>query len=126
MIIPEERARPTIGRATSTCRPLHRAIVSATPDMRGIVADGRRRRLHLALLDAGEDDRSGEIDPVEAVAAEKIRQASSLDEAFLHLRPDEQAITLAKRALFDSLSLLAPLDGSSPTTEGIPSNAPGA
>ena len=126
LIIPEERTRPMIGRATSTCRPLHRAIVSTVPDMRGIVADSRRRRLHLALLDAVEEEKAGEVDPVEAVAAEKIRQASSLDEAFLHLRPDEQAIALAKRALFDSLSLLAPSDRSSPTTEGIPSNASGA
>ena len=87
-----------------------------------MVSDSRRRRLHLALLDAPEDDRSGEIDPIEAVTAEKIRIAKNLDEAFFHLRPDEQAIALAKRALFDSLSLLAPLDRPSPSSDGISLN----
>jgi membrane glycosyltransferase len=124
LIIPEERARPMIGRATSTCRPLHRAIVSTAPDMRGLVADDRRRRLHLALLDA-PDEKSGEVDPLEAVTAEKIRQARSLDEAFVYLRPDELAIALAKRALFDSLSMLAP-DRPSPAGEGIRPSASGA
>jgi membrane glycosyltransferase len=118
LIIPEERARPTIGRATSTCRPRHRAIVSATPDMRGMVADSRRRRHHLALLDAAEEEKAGEVDPLEAVTAEKIRQAQSLDEAFGYLRPDELAITLAKRTLFDSLSMLAP-DRVAANGEGI-------
>jgi membrane glycosyltransferase len=103
LITPEERVRPTIGRVTSTRRSLHRVSMSSPPDMRSIVAEDWRQRVHLALVDSPEDEGSGEIDAVEAVAEAKINRARNLDEALTRLRPDEQAITLARPLLFSRL-----------------------
>jgi membrane glycosyltransferase len=107
LVTPEERIVPEILRVRAVCQPLHRVAVLATPDVRGFVADDCRRRFHLVLLDPAEDEASGEIDPLEAVAAAKIGRARSLDEAVSILRPDEQSIALARPELFNRLSSLA-------------------
>ena len=107
LITPEERVRPTIGRVTSTRRPLHRATISSHPGMRSVVAEDWRQRVHLALVDNVEDERSEDVDPVEAVAEAKISRARDLDEALTRLRPDEQAIALARPILFSRLCGLA-------------------
>jgi membrane glycosyltransferase len=104
---PEEIARPEIGRAAMRRRPAHRSVVAASPDIRSLVSDDWRRRYHLALVDAGKDRRRGEIDPVEAIAAAKLGEARTLDEALDYLGPDEQAVALATPALFERLSLLS-------------------
>jgi hypothetical protein len=57
----------------------------------------------LALVEGVEDEWSGDVDPVEAVAEAKINRARSLDEALTRLHPDEQAITLARPLLFSRL-----------------------
>ena len=103
LITPEERVRPKIGRRTSTRRPLHRATISTLPDMRCIAAEDWRQRVHLALVDNADDEASCEVDAVEALAEAKISRARSLDEALTRLRPDEQAITLARPLLFSRL-----------------------
>ena len=59
--------------------------------------------VHLALVDKVDDEGSVDVDPVEAVAEAKINRARSLDEALNRLRPDEQAITLARPLLFSRL-----------------------
>ena len=104
---PEELARPEIGRAALRRRPVHRSIVAATPDIRGLVRDDWRRRHHIALVDSGRDRRRGEVDPVEALAAAKLGEARTLDEALAYLGPDEQAVALATPHLFERLSLLS-------------------
>jgi membrane glycosyltransferase len=104
---PEELAHPEIGRAALRRRPAHRSIVAATPDIRGLVGDDWRRRHHLALVDSTKDRRRGEVDPVEAIAAAKLGEARTLDEALAYLGPDEQAVALATPALFERLSLLS-------------------
>ena len=116
LITPEERVRPTIGRRTSTRRPLHRATISTQPDMRGVVgADWRR--VHLALVDNADDEASCEVDAVEALAEAKISRARNLDEALTCLRPDEQAITLARPLLFSRLCGLP--QGAAPKTSRV-------
>jgi len=82
-------------------------IVAATPDIRGLVRDDWLRRHHIALVDSGRDRRRGEVDPVEALAAAKLGEARTLDEALAYLGPDEQAVTLATPHLFERLSLLS-------------------
>jgi membrane glycosyltransferase len=104
---PEERAVPEILRVRSVCQPLHRVAVLATPDMRALVADDQRRRLHLVLLDNADDEATGDIDPLEAVAAAKIGRATCLDDAVAGLLPDEQAVALSRPVLFNRLSSLA-------------------
>jgi membrane glycosyltransferase len=104
---PEELAHPQIGRAALRRRPAHRSIVAATPDIRVLVGDDWRRRHHLALVDSTKDRRRGEVDPVEAIAAAKLGEARTLEEALAYLGPDEQAVALATPALFERLSLLS-------------------
>jgi membrane glycosyltransferase len=109
LVTPEERVVPLIGRATLSYGPRHRTALSLLPDIRCLVSEQQRRRLHLALLDQA-DDRPGDIDPVEAVAAAKIGRARNLEEALAYLLPDEQAIALAMPALFTQLTSLPPAE----------------
>ena len=106
LITPEERVRPTIGRRTSTRRPLHRAPLAALPDMRSIIVEDWRQRVHLALVDNPDEETSGDVDPVEAVAEAKIARARCLDDALKRLRPDEQAVSFARPMLFSRLCTL--------------------
>ena len=105
LITPEERALPVIGRESSSCRIHHRVALSTTPDIERLVVEDQRRRLHLALLDT-QPSAAHDIDPIEAVAAAKINQAGSLQEALASLMPDEQAIALAAPHLFAKLTSL--------------------
>jgi membrane glycosyltransferase len=105
LITPEERALPLIGRESSSCRIHHRVALSTTPDIERLVVEDQRRRLHLALLDT-HPSTGREIDPIEAIAAAKINQAESLQEALASLMPDEQAIALAVPHLFTKLTSL--------------------
>jgi membrane glycosyltransferase len=123
LITPEERVRPTIGRITSTRRPLHRAIISSHPGMRGVVAEDWRRRVHLALVDKVEDESLADVDPVEALAEAKINRARNLDEALNRLRPDEQAITLARPLLFSRLCGLPQVSPQGANTNVSPPSA---
>jgi len=106
---PEESAPPKIGSEVLTVRPIHRAIVRTSPDIRVIVSDDWRRQLHLALVDVANDRQRGDIDPVTAVAAAKLGEAESLDEALASLKPEEQAVALATPILFTRLSDLGAL-----------------
>ncbi len=111
LVTPEESAPPKIGSEVLTVRPIHRATVSSTPDIRNLVQDAWRRQLHLALVDTVSDRPRGDIDLVQAVAAAKIGEAESLDEALASLRPEEQAVALATPILFTRLSDLGALNG---------------
>lgn len=126
LITPEERVRPTIGRLTSTRRPLHRATISSRPDLKAIVAEDWRRRVHLALVDSVEEASSADVDSVEALAEAKISRARNLDEALKRLRPDEKAIALARPLLFSRLSRLAQTPPSPPASAGLEAGPPKA
>jgi membrane glycosyltransferase len=110
LITPEERNRPTIGRATMVRRPRHRATVSTTPDVKSLILDDSHRNMHLALVYDADEETRGEIDPVEAMAAARIDRARTLEEALSHLRPEELSIALAAPNLFKRLSALAAAD----------------
>ena len=103
---PEERTAPVIARAALATRLPHRVAVAATPDLPGFIRDASRRRLHLALVDQPRERPRGQIDPVEAMAAAKIGEARSLDEALSYLGPEETAVTLASPALVERLGAL--------------------
>ena len=75
--------------------------------MADVVGDERRRGMHLALVDGEGERRRGEVDPVEAVAAAKIGEARTLDEAISYLAPEERAIILATPSLIRRLGELA-------------------
>ena len=74
--------------------------------MRSIIVEDWRQRVHLALVDNPDDEASGDVDPVEAVAEAKIARARCLDDALKRLRPDEQAVSFARPMLFSRLCTL--------------------
>jgi membrane glycosyltransferase len=114
---PEESAPPRIGSQVLTVRPIHRAIVARSPDIRVIVSDDWHRQLHLALVDVANDRQRGDIDTVTAMTAAKLGEAESLDEALASLRPEEQAVALATPTLFTRLSDLGALSVKAKTPE---------
>jgi membrane glycosyltransferase len=103
---PEEHEKPAIGRVAHSCRTVHRAVVETTPDLGRLVRDDKRRRAHLALVEGSHERPRGQVDPVEAVAAFKIAEARTLDEAIAYLGPEEQAFALATPSLFERLGAL--------------------
>jgi membrane glycosyltransferase len=100
---PAEKVRPAIARKALAVRRPHRLAVAAAPDFRSLIKDNGRRLAHLALVDRAHAHARGDIDPVEAVATAKIRDAQTLDEALSYLGPEERAITLASPSLVERL-----------------------
>ena len=103
---PEEARPPAIERRALRARAAYRMLAAVAQDMRAMVRNEWRRRHHLAIVDTGGARKPGDIDPVEAVVAAKVREANSLDEALAYLLPEEQAVALGTPALFERLSLL--------------------
>ena len=104
---PEEADKPPVEQAADLARAVYRDSLAKLPGFVEHLADDRRRRMHLALIDRPRYRARGKIDAVEALAAVKIDEAGSLEEAVSFLAPDEQAITLATPALFERLGRLA-------------------
>ena len=104
---PEEGSRPVVERAAVRARAAHRFAMAEGQDIRTFLADHSRRRHHLAIVDSRGHRRPGEVDPMEAVVAVKVNEATTLDEALAFLRPEEQAVALGTRALFEKLSSLS-------------------
>jgi membrane glycosyltransferase len=104
---PEEGSRPAIERTAVRTRAAHRFARAEGQDIRAFLSDTYRRRHHLAIVDSHRGRRLGEVDPVEAVVAVKVSEATTLDEALAFLRPEEQAVALGTPALFERLSSLS-------------------
>lgn len=103
---PEETVEPAICRSAREARAVYVDIVSATPDLARIVADERLRRAHVLLADAPMQRVRGRIDPVEAVAAAKIGEASSVSEALSFLTPEDRWAVLGAPVLLERLAAL--------------------
>ena len=63
--------------------------------------------VHLALIDRVPSRPRGEVDTIEATAAMKIQEATSISEAVSYLNLREQALVLATPELFTALSNLS-------------------
>ena len=103
---PEETRVPAIARAAEAAFPLYRDALARTPDLVDVVADARLLERHLALTDRALPRPGGEVDPVEAVAEKKSRDACGLGPAVASLTPQERARVLALPALLRLLARL--------------------
>jgi membrane glycosyltransferase len=106
LAIPEEMSEPPIETQAAARRPVYREIVASGHDVIRLLRDERRRRIHLALVDRHLDRQRGHIDPTEAIAAAKIAEARSVEEALSFLDSREQVTALATPELCERLAAL--------------------
>jgi membrane glycosyltransferase len=106
LAIPEELSVPAIETNAAARRPVYREIVASGHDVIRLLRDERRRRIHLALVDRHLDRQRGHIDPTEAMAAAKIAEARSVEEALSFLDSREQVTALATPELCERLAAL--------------------
>lgn len=104
--IPEEAEPPAIRRRMAALRPAYEAAVERAPDLVGIVADPALKRQHLALVDRLGDRPRGKVDPIAALAAAKIAEAETVEEAVGFLDAKERATLIATPRLVEALSRL--------------------
>jgi membrane glycosyltransferase len=104
--IPEETETPAIEIQAAAFRPAYREVVATGLDVVWLLRDERRRRTHLALIDRAHERKRGHIDPVMAVAAAKIAEARSFEEALSFLDHREQVTALATPELCERLAAL--------------------
>lgn len=88
---PDEAHPPAIREAVAAASAIYRDAVARTPDLAAIVRDGSLLLRHLALTDRLPVRREGEVDPLDATSARKIREARSPEEALSFLTPQERA-----------------------------------
>jgi membrane glycosyltransferase len=105
---PDESVRPAIRQAMDETRGAYETAVSHAPDLLALASDPRWYAVHLALIDRMPMRARGKVDAVEATAAMKIREATSVSEAVSYLNQREQALVLATPELFTALSQLTP------------------
>ena len=105
----EERQVPAIARAADDAVPYYREAVERAPSLTDLAADPERLERHLALVDRVPARPAGDVDPVEAVAEKKIRDARSRDEAIASFTPRERARVLALPDLLRAVARL-PVD----------------
>lgn len=103
---PEETEPPRIRRLMTMLRPVYRAAVDNRPDLVTMVTDPLWRRQHLALVDRLGERPRGKVDPVAALAAAKIAEAETVDEAVGFLDSKERATVIATPRLVEALSRL--------------------
>jgi membrane glycosyltransferase len=106
LAIPEESSVPAVETAAASRRPAYREIVASGHDVIRLLRDERRRRIHFALIDRQHERKRGHIDPTEAIAAAKIAEARSVEEALSFLDSHEQVTALATPELCERLAAL--------------------
>lgn len=104
--IPEEVRPPAIVTSAAALRPVYETAVAERPTLADLVADPKWRGAHLALVDRVPERPRGLIDPIEALAAAKISEASSAVEAVAFMSDKERAMVLATPALLLRLAEL--------------------
>ncbi|MFB9887958.1 glucans biosynthesis glucosyltransferase MdoH [Balneatrix alpica] len=103
---PDEVEKPAIRVVMEQIRPHYEEAVAQRPDMVELAQDHHWRDAHLALIDRVQVRPRGQLEPLEAMAAMKIREANSIAEAVSFLDNKERALVLATPALFHQLAAL--------------------
>lgn len=106
---PDEAQRPAIRQAMDDTRGAYEEALRHSPDLVEMASNPRWYAVHLALIDRMPSRPRGKVDAVEATAAMKIREATSVSEAVSYLNQREQALVLATPELFTALSHLSQL-----------------
>jgi len=103
---PEETSPPAIRLRMAEARPSYEAAVDRTPDLVRVVTDPVWKRQHLALVDRLGERPRGKVDPTAALAAAKIQEAETVEEAVAFLDARERATVIATPRLVETLSRL--------------------
>ncbi len=103
---PEETHPPAIRQRMVEVRPAYEAAVERAPDLARIVADPTLKRQHLALVDRLGDRPRGKVDPIAALAAAKVAEAETIEEAISFLDSKERATLIATPRLVEALARL--------------------
>ncbi|MBH0239564.1 glucans biosynthesis glucosyltransferase MdoH [Methylobrevis sp. L22] len=101
---PEEKNTPPIRLAMSEARPAYTEAIASAPSLLDVVRDPASLAVHLAVTDRMLERPRGKIDPVEAMAAAKIADARTIDEAVSFLDKRESAILLGTPPLMEVLA----------------------
>ncbi len=104
--IPEDYDPPPVAVEAAELRRVYSGFVGRSPDLAALATDEGLRRQHNALVDAEPAPRDGTIDHVEAVAAAKIAQANSVQQAIAWMARDERCAVLGTPALMEQLARL--------------------
>jgi membrane glycosyltransferase len=103
---PEEAVPPPVRRRMEAIRPAYQEAVERTPDIVRVATDPIWRRQHLALVDRLGERQRGLPNPTVAVAAAKIAEAETVEEAISFLDARERAALIATPRLVEALSRL--------------------
>lgn len=103
---PEETSPPAIRQRMAEARPSYEAAVDRTPDLVRVVTDPVWKRQHLALVDRLGERPRGKVDPTAALAAAKIQEAETVEEAVSFLDAKERATVIATPRLVETLARL--------------------
>ncbi len=101
---PEEVSPPAAATAARGLRPHYAALFAAAPGLAAVASDEGLRLTHYSLLDTQPPRARGEVDPFAAIAAAKIEDAASIQEALLWMGEEEKAAVIASPALMDRLA----------------------
>jgi len=104
---PYEHEVPDIRQAMDETRVTYENIISESPDLVNVVSDPKWHAVHLAFIDRVPTRPRGQVNTVEATAAMKISEATSLNEAIGFLTKQEKALVLGTPPLFQALSKLS-------------------
>jgi membrane glycosyltransferase len=106
LAIPEETSPPEIHLSAQELRSVYEDAVAKAPTLAEVIAAPELRARHLALADGPPQRPRGSVDQNEAVAAAKIAEAASVEEAISYLTQKERSTLLAAPALVHALARL--------------------
>jgi len=106
LLTPEGSFPPPLDALTASARRFYSQATANGRDIVRLLRDDQRRRIHFALLDRFDDRKRGHVDPVHALAAAKIAEAHSVEEALSFLDEREQLAALAMPELCERLAAL--------------------
>ncbi len=121
---PEETSPPeVVQRANALTDELARVGHDHEDGLVAIHADAGLRALHEAFLPEKPRHRLGDVDVDEAVAAIKLNDAETLEDAYAWLKPKERVAVLADRALIAMLARLPSAAAAEKASADTASNA---
>lgn len=104
---PDESQKPAIRQAMDDTRIIYEEAINHSPSLSEMSSNPQWYAVHLALIDRVASRPRGEVNPIEATAAMKIREATSVDEAVSFFSKQEKALVLGTPTLFNAMADLS-------------------
>ena len=109
LVTPEESTRPRlVTRANELAGQLEREAAPQSVGLAALYEDRKLAAMHVASLPDGPRRASGEMPAEWALAAAKLSEAQTIDDAVRWLRPKERMALLLDRGLIARLLALPP------------------